>query len=78
MVPEMLAPVETRADPGFNAIERTNKALSSDPFNNTSEADEVSLEVEVGVVVGLKFLQPRCDTDLWSQYLLAHLIVNIH
>jgi hypothetical protein len=48
----------TRADPGFNAQECTNKALTTSPFGNTCEADEVSPEVEEGVVVGLKCLQP--------------------
>jgi hypothetical protein len=50
--------VGTGADPGFNAQERTNKALTTDPFGNTCEADEVSPEVEAGVVVGLRCLQP--------------------
>jgi hypothetical protein len=36
----------------------TNKTLTTDPFGNTCEADEVSPEVEVGVVVGLRCLQP--------------------
>jgi hypothetical protein len=35
-----------------------NKTLTTDPFNNTCEADEVSPEVEAGVVAGLKCLQP--------------------
>jgi hypothetical protein len=48
----------TGADPGINAQECTNKALTTDPFNNTYEADEVSPEVEAGVVGGLKCLQP--------------------
>jgi hypothetical protein len=46
------------ADPGFNAQEHTNKALTTSPFDNTCEADEVSLEVEAGVVAGLMCLQP--------------------
>jgi hypothetical protein len=46
------------ADPGFNAQERTNKALTTDPFNNICEVDEVSPEVEVGVVARLRSLQP--------------------
>jgi hypothetical protein len=36
----------------------TNKTLTTGPFGNTCEADEVSPEVEVGVVAGLKCLQP--------------------
>jgi hypothetical protein len=31
----------------------TNKTLTTDPFSNTWKADEVSPEVEVGVVAGL-------------------------
>jgi hypothetical protein len=50
--------VGTGADPGFNAQERTNKTLTTGPFGNTYEADEVSPEVEAGVVVGLRCLQP--------------------
>jgi hypothetical protein len=50
--------VGTGAEPGFNAQERTNKALTIDPFNNTCEADEVSPEVEAGVVARLRCLQP--------------------
>jgi hypothetical protein len=46
------------ADPGFNAQEHTNKTLTTIPFGNTCEADEVSPEVEVGVVARLKCLQP--------------------
>jgi hypothetical protein len=37
--------------------QRTNKTLTTGPFSHTYEADEVSPEVEVGVVVGLKCLQ---------------------
>jgi hypothetical protein len=54
----MLVIVGTRADPGFNAQDRTNKSLTTGPFDNTYEADEVSPKVEAGVVVGLKHLQP--------------------
>jgi hypothetical protein len=50
--------VGTRVDPGFNAQEHTNKTLTTDPFGNTCEADEVSPEAEVGVVSGLKCLKP--------------------
>jgi hypothetical protein len=46
------------ADPGFNAQEHTNKTLTTSPFSNTCEADEVSPEVEAGVVEGVRFLQP--------------------
>ena len=56
--------VGTGADPRFNAQERTNKTLTTDPFGNTYEVDEVLPEVEAGVVVGLKCLQPRWDTDM--------------
>jgi hypothetical protein len=50
--------VGTGADPGFNAQERTNKTLTTNPFGNTCKEDEVSPEVEVGVVAGLRCLQP--------------------
>jgi hypothetical protein len=36
----------------------TNKTLTTGPFSNTCEADEVSPKVEAGVVAGLKCLQP--------------------
>jgi hypothetical protein len=36
----------------------TNKTINTDPFGNTCEADEVSPEVEAGVVAGLQCLQP--------------------
>jgi hypothetical protein len=36
----------------------TNKTLTTGPFSNTCEADEVSPEVEAGVVVRLRCLQP--------------------
>jgi hypothetical protein len=45
-------------NPGFNAQEHTNKALTTGPFGNTCEADELSPEVEVGVVARLRCLQP--------------------
>jgi hypothetical protein len=48
----------TRADPGFNAQEHTNKSLTTVPFDNTCKADEVSLEVEIGLVARLRCLQP--------------------
>jgi hypothetical protein len=44
--------------------QRTNKTLITGPFGNTYEEDEVSPEVEAGVVAGLKYLQPNWDTDL--------------
>jgi hypothetical protein len=46
------------ADPGFNAQECTNKALTTNPFKNTCEVNEVSPEVEAGVVARLIYLQP--------------------
>jgi len=49
--------VGTGVDPGFNAQEHTNKALTTSPFGNTCEADEVSPEVEAGVVARLRCLQ---------------------
>jgi len=50
--------VGTGADPGFNAQECTNKTLTTGPFSNTCEEDEVSLEVEAGVVARHRCLQP--------------------
>ena len=38
--------VGTWVDPGFNGEQRTNKTLTTGPFNNTYEVSEVSLEVE--------------------------------
>ena len=38
--------------------QRTNKTLTTGPFGNTYEADEVSPEVEAGVVARLQCLQP--------------------
>jgi hypothetical protein len=43
---------------GSTLQQRNNKTLTTGPFRNTCEVDEVSPEVEVGVVVGLKCLQP--------------------
>ena len=43
---------------GFNAQEHTKKTLTTDPFGNTYEADEVLPEVETGVVAGLWCLKP--------------------
>jgi hypothetical protein len=45
-------------DPGFNASTTHQKTLTTDPFGNTCEEDEVSPEVEAGVVAGLRCLQP--------------------
>jgi hypothetical protein len=50
--------VGTGVDPGFNTQECTNKTLTTNPFGNTCEADEVSPKVEARVVVGLRCLQP--------------------
>jgi hypothetical protein len=44
-------------DPGFNAQEHTNKALTTGPFSNTCEENAVSLKVEVGVVARLRCMQ---------------------
>jgi hypothetical protein len=41
----------------------TNKTLTTIPFSNTCEADEISPEVEEGGVVGLKCLKTSWDTD---------------
>jgi hypothetical protein len=38
---------------GSTLQQRTNKTLTTGPFNNTCEADEVSPEVEARVVAGL-------------------------
>jgi hypothetical protein len=43
---------------GSTLQQRTNKTLTTGPFGNTCEADEVSPEVEVGVVAGLQCMQP--------------------
>jgi hypothetical protein len=43
---------------GSTLQQRTNKTLTTGPFGNTCEADEVSPEVEAGVVAGLQCLQP--------------------
>jgi hypothetical protein len=50
--------VGTGVDPGFNAQECTNKTVTIGPFSNTCEVDEVSPEVEEGVVARLRCLQP--------------------
>ena len=51
----MLAQGQTQ---GSTLQHRTNKTLTTGPFRNTCEVDEVSPEVEAGVVVGLICLQP--------------------
>jgi hypothetical protein len=52
---ELLAQGQTQ---GSTLQQRTNKTLTTGPFGNTCEADEVSPEVEAGVVAGLRCLQP--------------------
>jgi hypothetical protein len=42
----------------------TNKTLTTGHFGNTCEADEVSPEVEEGVVAGLKCIEPSWDIDI--------------
>jgi hypothetical protein len=49
---------------GSTLQQHTNKTLTTDPFDNAYKADEVSPEVEAGVVVGLKCLQPIWDIDM--------------
>jgi hypothetical protein len=49
---------------GSTLQQRTNKTPTTGSFGNTCKADEVSPEVEAGVVAGLKSLQPSWDTDL--------------
>jgi hypothetical protein len=57
-MPNLMSLVGTGAGPGFNAQECTNKSLTTGPFDNTCEADEVSPKVEAGVVARLRCLQP--------------------
>jgi hypothetical protein len=52
---QLLAQGQTQ---GSTLQQRTNKTLTTGPFGNTCEADEVSPEVEAGVVAGLRCLQP--------------------
>jgi hypothetical protein len=52
------ASIGTGENRGFNAQYHTKKSLIISPFGNTWEADEVSPEVEVGVVANLRCLQP--------------------
>jgi hypothetical protein len=51
----MLAQGQTQ---GSTLQQRTKKTLTIGPFGNTCEADEVSPEVEAGVVAGIQCLQP--------------------
>jgi hypothetical protein len=57
----VLAQGKTR---GSTLQQCTKKTLTTGPFDNTCEANEVSPEVEAGVVAGLKCLQRSWDTDL--------------
>jgi hypothetical protein len=52
---ELLAQGQTQ---GSTLQQRTNKTLTTGPFGNTCEADEVSPEVEAGMVAGIRCLQP--------------------
>jgi hypothetical protein len=49
---------------GSTLQQRSNKTVTISPFGKTYEVDEVSPEVEVGVVEGLKCLQHSWDTDM--------------
>jgi hypothetical protein len=49
---------------GSTLQQRTNKTLTTDPFGNTCEADEVSPDVEAWGIAGIKCLQTSRDTDL--------------
>jgi hypothetical protein len=49
---------------GLTLQQHTNKTLTTGPFGNTCEADEVSPELEAGVVAGLQCLHSSWDTDL--------------
>jgi hypothetical protein len=49
---------------GSTLQQHIKNTLTIGPFGNTCEANEVSPEVEVGVVVGLKCLQPSLEIDL--------------
>jgi hypothetical protein len=42
---------------GSTLQQRNNKTPTTGPFGNTCEADEVSPQVEAGVVAGLQCLQ---------------------
>jgi hypothetical protein len=56
----------------------TNKTLTTDPFSNTYEADEVSLEVEAGVVARLRCLQPYLGHKFFIISLTENLALIIH
>ena len=56
--------VGTGADPGFNAQECTKKSLTTGTFGYTYEADEVSPEVEAGVVEDSGVCNLSWDTDM--------------
>jgi hypothetical protein len=60
-VKNLLAQGQTQ---GSTLQQHTNKTLTTGPFGNTCKADEVSPEVEAGVVAGIKCLQPSWDTDM--------------
>jgi hypothetical protein len=47
-----------KPDQGSMLQHHTNKTLTTGPFGNTCEGDEVSMEVEAGVVARLQCLQP--------------------
>ena len=50
--------VGTGQTQGSTLQQRTNKTLTTNPFGNTYEADEVSPKVEAGVVARLRCMQP--------------------
>jgi hypothetical protein len=52
---EVLAQGKTQ---GSTLQKCTNKTLTTSPFSNTCEADEVSSEEEAGVVARIRYLQP--------------------
>ena len=71
----MLAQGQTQ---GSMLQECTNKTLTTDPFNNTCEVDEVSPEVEAGVVARLRCLQPQLGHRSVIITLSNHLAQIIH
>jgi hypothetical protein len=75
---KIVAYVGTGENPGFNSQERTNKALTTGPFSNTCEADEVSPEVEAGVVARLRCLQPYLGHRSVIISFTEHLALIIH
>jgi hypothetical protein len=57
----------------------TNKTLTTGPFGNTCEADEVSPEVEAGVVAGLQMSATLAGTQICDcNTLTEHLAVIDH